>query len=69
MKNSKDSKPKSGTLCYITLKNGSKCFAKWILRINKYIYCYRWQKPDKNLSKKEKWIDDDQVVDWEIANM
>lgn len=66
MKNNKNTKPNCWILCNILLKNGCIYHAVWVDRINKYIKCCKWRRPEDGLSKKQRWIDDSEVVEWEV---
>lgn len=56
--------PRPGRKCEIILFDGTIYEAEWVEKLNKYTGCRRWRRTDKGLSKKEKWIDDDQVKEW-----
>lgn len=56
--------PKPGRQCEIHTADGNYCEAVWVEKINKYTGCKRWRRTKSGLSKKEKWIDDKDVVEW-----
>lgn len=60
--------PKYSTLCEIQLYTGEKFLAE-LIRANpafhkKHLVPDRWRRPEEDLTKKERWIDDDKVAKW-----
>ena len=60
--------PQYGKLCEVQLYTGEKYIAELIPFNLKYHYKHvvpdRWRRPDKGLTKKQRWIDDDTVAKW-----
>lgn len=48
----------------ITTTDGHEYEAAWVERINKYTGCRKWRRTAEGLTKKERWIDDKEVVSW-----
>lgn len=60
--------PKYDTLCEIRLYTG-ETFLATLWKANpafhkKHLVPDRWRRPEKELTKKERWIDDDKVAEW-----
>lgn len=51
----------------VRTEDGREYEAVWVDRINKYIGCNRWRRTAGGLTKREKWIDDDQVQEWVLV--
>ena len=56
--------PKPGRQCEIRTKDGVY-EAVWVDRINKYVSCNRWRRTEAGLSKKDRWVNDDEVIEWQ----
>ena len=52
------------TLYLITLKTGEQYVAEWV-RFNSHVPSSpKWRRPEPELTKKQRWIDDDKVAEW-----
>lgn len=61
--NSPETHPPCQVPCIIRTKDGV-FEAVWVERINKYVSCNRWRRTAGGLTKKERWIDDNAVLEW-----
>lgn len=55
--------PRAGRECNVRTKDGV-FEAVWVERINKYVSCNKWRRTAGGLTKKERWIDDNDVLEW-----
>lgn len=59
--------PPCNRQCEVHTVDGNIYRAVWVDRINKYVNCNRWRRTDSGLTKKERFIDDDQVIEWRLV--